>query len=145
MEHESFEDEEVARLLNNHFVSIKVDREERPDLDQIYMASVQLLTGQGGWPMSVFLTPDLKPFHGGTYYPPHDRYQGQMPSFRRVLQAIIEAWRDRHSDVENAADQITQQLQEGSRVEPGQGALNADLIRNAVHNLSRSFDARYGG
>src|SRR6202140_3155247 len=87
MEHESFEDAEVARLLNEHFVSIKVDREERPDLDQIYMAAVQLLTGQGGWPMSVFLTPDLRPFTGGTYFPPDDRRYGQqvMPGFPRIL------------------------------------------------------------
>src|SRR5947199_3941304 len=85
MEHESFEDEEVARLLNEHFVSIKVDREERPDLDQIYMASVQIQTGQGGWPMSVFLTPDLRPFYCGTYFPPDNRYG--RPSFRQVLYA----------------------------------------------------------
>jgi len=97
MEHESFEDPEVARLLNEHFVSIKVDREERPDLDQIYMDAVQLLTGRGGWPLTVFLTPETKPFYGGTYFPPEDR-QG-MPGFPRLLTAIADAVasaRDRH-------------------------------------------------
>ncbi len=145
MEHESFEDPEIGKLLNDHFISIKVDREERPDIDQIYMDFVVRSTGHGGWPMSVFLTPDLKPFHGGTYYPPDDRYGGQMPSFRRVLQAIIDAWQNRHGDVVHAADQITQQLQEGVRIEPTEGPLNADLIRHAVQQLSRAFDERYGG
>src|SRR4051812_40304271 len=101
MEHESFENEEIARLLNEHFVSVKVDREERPDLDQIYMASVQMLTGQGGWPMSVFLTPDGRPFTGGTYFPPEDRFG--RPGFRRVLLTLIDAWRDRRADVDQAA------------------------------------------
>ena len=93
MEHESFEDEKVAAALNERFVNIKVDREERPDLDQIYMAAVQLMTQHGGWPMSVWLTPDLKPFYGGTYFPPNDR-QG-MPSFLRVIHAVAEAWDER--------------------------------------------------
>jgi uncharacterized protein YyaL (SSP411 family) len=145
MEHESFEDPAIGKLLNDGFVSIKVDREERPDVDQIYMDFVVRTTGHGGWPMSVFLTPELKPFHGGTYYPPDDRYGGQMPSFRRLLEAIIDAWRSRHSDVLQSADHITQQLREGSRVEPVAGALDVGLIRNAVHYLSRAFDARYGG
>src|SRR5438876_11025222 len=104
MEHESFEDDEIARLLNDHFVSIKVDREERPDLDQIYMASVQLLTGQGGWPMSVFLTPDLRPFFGGTYFPPDDRYG--RPGFARILRAIAEAWQTKREDLTKSAGQI---------------------------------------
>src|SRR5262249_59173344 len=94
MEHESFEDPEIGKLLNDHFVSIKVDREERPDLDQIYMAFVQESTGHGGWPMSVFLTPDGKPFFGGTYFPPDDRYGGRMPSFKRVLLSVADWWRN---------------------------------------------------
>src|SRR5438034_2228171 len=97
MEHESFEDPNVAAILNEHFVSIKVDREERPDLDQIYMTAVQMLTRQGGWPMSMFLTPSLKPFYGGTYFPPDDRYG--RPSFRRVLQAVIDAWKTKRQDL----------------------------------------------
>jgi uncharacterized protein YyaL (SSP411 family) len=145
MEHESFEDPEVGRLLNEHFVSIKVDREERPDLDQIYMTAVQLLTHHGGWPMSVFLTPDLKPFYAGTYFPPDDRYAGQMPSFKRVLHGIIQAWRERRAEVEEQAGRLTENVQIVSRLEPGQGELNADLLRRAAAQLRRAFDASYGG
>src|SRR5947208_1155356 len=108
MEHESFEDPEVGRLLNDHFVSIKVDREERPDIDQVYMTAVQLMTGQGGWPMSVFLTPDLKPFYGGTYFPPDDRYG--RPSFKRVLTTLSEAWGGRREDLVASAGQLTDHL-----------------------------------
>ena len=97
MAHESFEDEEVAVILNEHFVSIKVDREERPDLDRIYMSAVQALTGSGGWPMSVFLTPDGQPFYGGTYFPPQARYG--MPSFTDVLLAVADAWRNRRQEL----------------------------------------------
>ena len=93
MEHESFEDDATAALMNEHFVCIKVDREERPDIDAIYMEAVQTMTGQGGWPMTVFLTPDGKPFYGGTYFPPDDRHG--MPSFRRFCSAIADAWTDR--------------------------------------------------
>src|SRR5213082_2793446 len=108
MEHESFEDDEVARLLNDHFVSIKVDREERPDLDQIYMASVQLLTGQGGWPMSVFLTPDLKPFFGGTYFPPKDAHG--RPGFATLVQRIAQLWRERRPDLERSGAEVIEAL-----------------------------------
>src|SRR5690349_4205500 len=102
MEHESFENEDIARILNEHFVSIKVDREERPDLDQIYMASVQMLTGQGGWPMSVFLTPDLRPFFGGTYFPPEDKYGRR--GFRSLLLLLAEAWQNRRDEINRAAE-----------------------------------------
>ena len=98
MERESFENAETARLMNEHFVSIKVDREERPDLDDVYMAAVQAMTGSGGWPMSVFLTPDLRPFFGGTYYPPADRHG--LAGFPRVLTAVADAYRTRRSEVE---------------------------------------------
>ena len=101
MERESFEDEETAAALNEWFVAIKVDREERPDLDAVYMDAVQALTGQGGWPMSVFLTPDGRPFYGGTYFP--DRPRHGMPSFRQVLSAISQAWTERREEVEEAA------------------------------------------
>src|SRR6476659_8504316 len=97
MAHESFEDEEIARLMNDNFVNIKVDREERPDLDQIYMNAVQMMTHHGGWPMTVFLTPDAVPFYGGTYFPPQDRYN--MPGFPRVLISVAEAYRDRRDDI----------------------------------------------
>jgi uncharacterized protein YyaL (SSP411 family) len=143
MEHESFENEEIARTLNEHFVSVKVDREERPDLDQIYMASVQMLTGQGGWPMSVFLTPELKPFTGGTYFPPEDRYG--RPGFRRILLMLADAWKARRGEVERAAAEITGHLQGMGQLQPGDGGLSADLLRGAVAALGRAFDRTYGG
>src|SRR6059058_4251332 len=108
MEHESFEDDEVARLLNDHFISIKVDREERPDLDQIYMTAVQMMTGQGGWPMSMFLTPDLQPFYGGTYFPPSD--SRGMPGFPRVLTSVHRAWADRRDEIAASADEMGERL-----------------------------------
>jgi uncharacterized protein YyaL (SSP411 family) len=145
MEHESFEDPDVGKILNDHFVSIKVDREERPDLDQIYMTAVQLLTQRGGWPMSVFLTPDLKPFYAGTYFPPDDRYGGQMPSFKRVLAAIIEAWRERRPALEDQAGQLAEQVRRASRLEPGTGGLSDSLLRHAAGLLRRAFDPTYGG
>src|SRR5438552_4005297 len=142
MEHESFEDESIAKVLNDHYVSIKVDREERPDLDQIYMASVQMLTGQGGWPMSVFLTPDLRPFTGGTYFPPEDRYG--RPGFRRILLMLAEAWKTRRADIEQAAGEITEHLQGLGQLQGG-GELDADLLRQAVVKLGRAFDRTNGG
>jgi uncharacterized protein YyaL (SSP411 family) len=143
MEHESFENEEIARFLNEHFVSIKVDREERPDLDQIYMTSVQALTGQGGWPMSVFLTPDLKPFTGGTYFPPDDRFG--RPGFKRVLTMIAEWWVTRRAEIEQGAAQITEHVRNSVGLPAGNGDLDEGVLRRAVAGLSRSFDSRNGG
>jgi uncharacterized protein YyaL (SSP411 family) len=143
MEHESFENPEVARLLNDNFVNIKVDREERPDLDQIYMASVQLLTGQGGWPMSVFLTPDLKPFTGGTYFPPEDMYG--RPGFKRVLQTVAEWWRSRREEIDHAATELTGHLQHLGQLPAAEGELGEGTLRAAVGALGRAFDSRYGG
>jgi uncharacterized protein YyaL (SSP411 family) len=153
MEHESFENAEIARLLNEHFVSIKVDREERPDLDQIYMASVQMLTGSGGWPMSVFLTPEGRPFTGGTYFPPEDRYG--RPGFRRILLMLADAWGNRRGEVDQAAAEITEHLQgmgqvrrlqgeggEPGGVSPGRAAV---LLRGAARQLGRAFDRTHGG
>ena len=145
MEHESFEDPEIGRLLNDQFVSIKVDREERPDLDQIYMAFVQRATGHGGWPMSVFLTPDLQPFFGGTYFPPDERYGGQMPSFRRVLESVGDWWQNRRDEVTTSAQAVTQELQDVLRLEPQPGDLDASLLRQVSGQLGRSFDPRDGG
>src|SRR5579871_1883361 len=102
MEHESFEDDEIAALMNQWFINIKVDREERPDLDQIYMSAVQLMTHRGGWPMSVFLTPDLKPFYGGTYWPPDARMG--MPGFRDILNGVQDAWQNRRQEVLESAE-----------------------------------------
>jgi uncharacterized protein YyaL (SSP411 family) len=143
MEHESFEDPEVADLLNRHFVSIKVDREERPDLDQIYMTAVQMLTGQGGWPMSMFLTPELEPFYGGTYFPPDDRYG--RPSFKRLLLHIIDVWQNRRADVETQAKQLADGVRQMMFLEPGTGPLDASHLRKSSAQLQRRFDPTFGG
>jgi uncharacterized protein YyaL (SSP411 family) len=144
MEYESFEDEDTAKLLNEHFVAIKVDREERPDVDAIYMAAVQALNqGQGGWPMSVWLTPELQPFYAGTYYPPRDLYG--RPSFRRVLTALAEAWRDRRSDVLHSAGQITDALRRAGQAAATDDRFTEDVLRNVPGLLHRAFDERHGG
>ena len=143
MERESFEEPGIAAVMNEHFVNVKVDREERPDLDQIYMTAVQAMTGHGGWPMSVFLTPDLKPFFGGTYYPPTDA-RG-MPGFPRVLQAVAQAWKDRRDEIVKSAGEMTEQLTAHGSVPKAPGELNTGLLDNAVKMLSRSFDPIHGG
>lgn len=143
MEHESFEDEETARILNEHFVAIKVDREERPDLDQIYMSAVMLMTGHGGWPMSVFLTPDLQPFYGGTYFPPADRHG--LPSFKRLLLALVEVWHNQRDKAFEQAAAITEHVQQISGLEAGAGALDDSVLRKAVGQLGERFDVRDGG
>ena len=143
MERESFENPDIATLMNEHFVNIKVDREERPDLDNLYMAAVQAMTGHGGWPMSVFLTPELQPFHGGTYYPPADR-RG-MPGFPRILDGVALAWRDRRGEVAAAASQMTAQLQSLGEVPEAVGGLDVALLDNAYQKLARAYDPRHGG
>ena len=143
MERESFENPEIAALMNRHFVNVKVDREERPDLDQIYMTAVQAMTGQGGWPMSVFLTPDLQPFYGGTYFPPQDA-RG-MPGFVRVLQSVQAAWDERRDDIVASAAEMTEKLREMGTVPAGQGALDTTLLDAAERQLLRAFDGRHGG
>ncbi len=144
MAHESFEDAEIAAYLNEHFVSIKVDREQRPDLDAVYMRAVQALTGRGGWPLSVFLTPDLEPFYGGTYWPPRDR--GGMPGFRRVLEAVRASWTERRERVEQAADEIAAHLRRPAR---GEGetadALDLDPLAAGAARWRDAFDATWGG
>ncbi len=143
MAHESFESDGVAAVLNPHFVCIKVDREERPDVDAVYMAAVQLLTGRGGWPMSVFLTPDLEPFFAGTYWPPAPRHG--MPSFPQVLAAVLEAWRERREKVVEQAAEITKALARRAAPAAGGPAPSADLLEHAAASLARSFDAEHGG
>ena len=145
MAHESFEDEGTAAFLNEHFVSIKVDREERPDLDRIYMTAVQALTGSGGWPMSVFLTPDGTPFYGGTYFPPQPRYG--MPSFVQVLEAIVAAWRDRRQELIDSGQRLVEAIRQQQRADVGlRGAeLRQDTLRAALRALQQSFDQRHGG
>ncbi|MCS6936880.1 MAG: thioredoxin domain-containing protein [Candidatus Bipolaricaulota bacterium] len=145
MEHESFENEEIARFMNEHFVNIKVDREERPDLDEIYMTAVQLMTGQGGWPLTVFLTPDLKPFYGGTYFPPEDRWG--RPGFLTVLKAIVELYgKERARIVEHAAalTQHLQQLQQRS-ANSETNLLTPHLLQRAYLVSLESFDRVHGG
>ena len=143
MEHESFENADIAQLLNEQFVPIKVDREERPDLDQIYMNAVQLMTGRGGWPMSVFLTPELKPFYGGTYWPPEPR--GGMPGFGQVLAAVADAWKMRRGQALEQADSLTEHLAQlaASQAEPGE--IDPELLSAAASELLRSFDPTNGG
>jgi uncharacterized protein YyaL (SSP411 family) len=144
MERESFESEQVANFLNAHFVSIKVDREERPDVDKIYMTFVQATTGSGGWPMNVFLTPDLKPFFGGTYFPPDNRHG--RPGFLQLLQHIHQLWETRRDDLVNSATDAHAKLdQMASAEEASVAALDAEDIRHAGQQLKRMYDPRHGG
>ncbi len=144
MERESFENEEIAAVMNELFINIKVDREERPDLDEIYMNAVQIMTRQGGWPMTVFLTPDLKPFYGGTYYPPTDRYG--RPGFPKVMNAVAEAFSDQNTQVLQQADQITAHLAQMSNVvDPHHHELTEELMTNAFQNYRSQFDSHHGG
>ncbi len=143
MERESFEHEDTARLMNEHFISIKVDREERPDVDHIYMNAVQMLTGRGGWPMTVFLTADGKPFYGGTYFPPEDR-QG-MPSFRRILLAVAQAYREKPEDVQKTITQLMSGLERIENPRAAAEPLEASLVLNAAVALAGAYDAAHGG
>ncbi len=143
MAHESFEDPAVAAQLNRDFVASKVDREERPDLDDVYMAAVQTLTGTGGWPMSVFLTPALEPFFGGTYFPPDDRHG--LPGFPRVLDAISDAYRDRRDEVVEQGRQLAAHLREQLEVAPGRSDVERRQLDAAAARLRESFDPKHGG
>lgn len=144
MERESFEDQRTADILNAHFVSIKVDREERPDVDKIYMTFVQAMSGQGGWPLNVFLTPDRKPFYGGTYFPPDDRYG--RPSFGKVLQNIADLWQNRREDVVRSSQQLHEQMIEATRPTILQDAvLKSELLEQAARQFKAEFDPRHAG
>ncbi|HJX46443.1 MAG TPA: thioredoxin domain-containing protein [Gaiellaceae bacterium] len=143
MERESFEDETTAELMNELFVSVKVDREERPDVDAVYMEAVQSLTGQGGWPMTVFLTPDGEPFFGGTYYPPEPRHG--LPSFRQLLEAVGEAYRDRRGDVVTQARMLVESLQRSGRTSPSGEPLTSELFSEAERVLRTQYDPQWGG
>lgn len=142
MEHESFEDASIAEQLNQDFVCIKVDREERPDLDQIYMHAVHMLTGRGGWPMSVFLTPDLQPFFGGTYWPPHRRHG--MPGFGDVLTAVLDAWNNRREQAISQAASLTEQIR-AHTMRPSDLQLNEALLSQAATKICQQFDPVHGG
>ena len=143
MEHESFEDEATAALMNERFVNIKVDREERPDLDSLYMDAVVSLTGHGGWPMTVFLTPEGEPFYGGTYYPPEARHG--LPSFREVLVAVSGAYRERRADVGRSATALVEAIRRSGEVAPSGEPLSDALLRDAVRGLEAQFDSQWGG
>jgi uncharacterized protein YyaL (SSP411 family) len=143
MERESFEDETTAELMNELFVSVKVDREERPDVDAVYMEAVQSLTGQGGWPMTMFLTPDGEPFFGGTYYPPEPRHG--LPSFRQLLVVVAEAYRDRRDDVAKQASALVESLQRSGRTTPSGEPLTGELFAEAERVLRAQYDPRWGG
>ncbi|MBN2146848.1 MAG: thioredoxin domain-containing protein [Anaerolineales bacterium] len=143
MAHESFEDAITADLMNEHFINIKVDREERPDLDSIYMSAVVAMTGQGGWPMSVFLTPNMQPFFGGTYFPPARRYN--MPSFREVLQTIIRLWRDEREQIINSSLEIMRHLEQQNTAALQPLALQANLQDQATLALAQAYDWKHGG
>src|SRR3954467_6700898 len=133
MEHESFEDEATAAQMNEQFVCIKVDREERPDLDAIYMDAVVALTGHGGWPMTVFLAPDGAPFFGGTYYPPAPRHG--LPSFRQVLDAVSAAYRDRRADIARSAQQLVEAVRSAAELKPSTDPLTDSLLGEAARAL----------
>jgi uncharacterized protein YyaL (SSP411 family) len=143
MAHESFEDEEIARMMNESFVNIKVDREERPDIDGIYMQAVQAMTGHGGWPMTMFLLPDGSPFFGGTYFPPDDRHG--LPSFRRVLQSVADAYAKRREGVVQSAEQLKQIYQSNLVGARSTGGLSPQLLEDAYRSLTPSYDLLNGG
>ena len=143
MERESFENVEIAELMNRSFIPVKVDREERPDIDSIYMTAVQSLTGHGGWPMTVFLTPDGRPYYGGTYFPPEDR--GGMPAFPRVLEAMAKAYREDRAEVVRATDQLLERMRQMSSAVKSLDPLSDEVIRAAYRGIAGQFDDRYGG
>jgi len=143
MAHESFENEDVAAIMNREFVNIKVDREERPDVDRVYMTFVQATTGSGGWPMSVWLTPDLKPFVGGTYFPPDERY-GQ-PAFKKVLERIATAWKEDHDKIVEQGSKIVEALRESQSAARGEGKIDDSVLNAAYRQIDRSYDPKEGG
>ncbi len=143
MEHESFENEDIAALMNENFVNIKVDREERPDLDQIYMNAVQMMTGHGGWPMTMFLTPEGVPFYGGTYFPPSDRYN--MPGFPRILASVSEAYRSQPEQVASTASTMLGELRRVGLAETSRELLTTEVLDSAFRRISANYDRTNGG
>jgi len=143
MERESFENPDIARVMNEHFVSVKVDREERPDVDQIYMQAVQSMTGHGGWPMTVFLTPEGAPFYGGTYFPPTPRHG--LPSFPQLLHSIADAWRNRRGEVLASSQEFTAELSRGGHIRGSVQLLSDDILFSAFQGISGQFDEAEGG
>lgn len=140
---ESFEDEATAAYMNEHFVNVKVDREERPDVDAVYMEAVQAATGQGGWPMTVFLTADAEPFYFGTYFPPAPRHG--MPSFRQILEGVVSAWTERPDEVAEVAGRIVHDLAGRSLAHGGEGLPGEQDLAQALLGLTRDYDEKYAG
>src|SRR4051794_17959425 len=143
MERESFEDAEVAALMNEHFVCVKVDREERPDVDAIYMEAVQAMTGQGGWPLNIFCTPEQVPFYGGTYFPPAQRHG--LPSWRQVLGAVSEAWDRERDKIRDASQRFGERLQGAATLRPSEASFDPAALDEAVAALRDAYDAEWGG
>src|SRR4051794_36296378 len=143
MERESFEDERVAAVMNERFVCIKVDREERPDVDAIYMEAVQAMTGHGGWPLNAFITPDGVPFYAGTSFPPVPRHD--MPTWTQVLVGVSEAWRTQREDIERNAESIVPRLQGAAQIRAPEAEFDAGVLDTAMVALGRSYDADHGG
>src|SRR3954466_12843705 len=143
MERESFEDPAVAALMNERFVCVKVDREERPDVDAVSMEAVQLMTGHGGWPLNVFMTPDQVPFYGGTYFPPEPRHG--MPAWTAVLEAVSQAWEAKRDEIREQGARMAQRLAGSAALQPTDAPLTADALDDAVRNLRGQFDERWGG
>jgi len=143
MERESFEDETIAALMNKYFVNIKVDREERPDVDKVYMTAVQMMVGQGGWPLSVFLTPDLKPFYGGTYFPPRDGYG--RPGFPTLLERIHEVWEQEKENVVQSSDELIKSLQHRHYVDSAKTEIDETILKRTFHQLAASYDPKNAG
>jgi uncharacterized protein YyaL (SSP411 family) len=143
MAHESFEDPGTAAVMNERFVNVKVDREERPDVDAVTMAATVALTGSGGWPTTVFMTPDGRPFYAGTYFPPEPRHG--LPSFRQILVAVSDAWRDRRDDLSGQAERLAEAVREQARVRPSQDPLTGTMLVEAEQSLARAFEPAFGG
>ena len=143
MDRESYDDPEVARIVNENFIAVKVDRDERPDVDSRYQAAVSAISGQGGWPLTAFLTPDGKPFYGGTYFPPSDQYG--RPSFKRVLQAIAEAYREKHADVTESANNVISAISQAESFLGRSGTFSPELVQKIINSAARLFDVQHGG
>src|SRR4051795_11698018 len=143
MERESFEDEETALEMNHRFVAIKLDREERPDLDAIYMEACQAMTGQGGWPLNVFLTPEQVPFFGGTYFPPQPRHG--MPSWPQILLAVADAWANRRDEIRSQGERMATRLAGAAALEPSDADLESSGIDAAIVRLETTYDSGWGG
>src|SRR5947208_6755698 len=143
MAHESFEDDAIAQLMNELFVNVKVDREERPDVDAVTMEATVVMTGSGGWPTTVFMTPEGQPFYAGTYFPPEPRHG--LPSFTQVLVAVSDAWRDRRDDLSRQAGRLVDAVREQAQVRPSSDPLTSSILGEAQRGLARIFEPAYGG